>query len=459
MPSPQAEAMPRPIVDDRAERRKRISRAPQRRCYDRCRHRETGEDGMSELGAALKQGVAWPSNGLDAVPFRLYTDPEQYRIEHERIFKGPAWSFLCLAAEIPSIGDWIATTIGETAVVVAHGAGGAINAFANRCAHRGNLLCLERRGHGRELKCIYHGWTYDLAGKLTGVAFERGVKRQGGMPAEFRKDDHDLPRLRVAELAGLVFGTFSAAAPDLETYLGHEIVGGIRRVLNRPARILGRSTQVLPNNWKLYFENTKDTYHASILHTFLTTFRINRLSMPGGIHIDDSGGHHFSQAKLDYAAEDADYRREGLRSDTDLRLADPSVVESVDEYGDGVSVQILTVFPVMILQQIRNAIAVRVVRPRGVEKTELDWIHLGFADDDAAMTERRLRQGNLVGAAGYIAMEDGCVGGFVQRALRHNDSDSGVVLMGGYGAQSQPFRSSEAAIRGFWKKYRALVGD
>src|SRR5271169_5660289 len=140
--------------------------------------------------------------------------------------------------------------------------------------------------------------------------------------------------------------------------------------------------------------------------------------MPGGIHIDESGGHHFSQAKLDYAAEDADYKREGLRSDSDLRLEDASVIESVDEYGDGVSVQILTVFPSMILQQIRNTIAVRVIRPRGLEKTELEWIHLGFEDDDETMTERRLRQGNLVGAAGYISMEDGCIGGLVQ-AVRH----------------------------------------
>jgi anthranilate 1,2-dioxygenase large subunit len=414
---------------------------------------------MSELGADTIRGVPWPSNGLSEIPFRLYTDPEQYRLEQERIFKGPTWSFLCLASEIAKPGDYVATTIGETAVIVTRDNAGKINAFPNKCVHRGNLLCLERQGNVKEIKCIYHGWTYNLTGKLTGVAFERGVKRQGGMPPEFHKDEHDLAPLKVAELAGLVFGSFRTDAPGLESYLGPQVVGGIHRVLNRPARILGRSTQVLPNNWKLYAENTKDTYHASILHLFLTTFRINRLSMPGGIHIDDSGGHHFSQAKLDYAAEDADYNREGLRSDSDLRLEDPSVIESVDEYGDSVSVQILTIFPGMILQQIRNTIAVRVIRPRGIEKTELDWIHLGFEDDDEAMTERRLRQGNLVGAAGYIAMEDGCVGGFVQRALRFNDRDSGVVMMGGYDAQSQPFRSSEAAIRGFWKKYRALIGD
>jgi anthranilate 1,2-dioxygenase large subunit len=410
---------------------------------------------MSELGTP---SMTWPSNSLSEVPFRVYTDPAQYQLEQEQIFKGPTWSYLCLATEIANPGDYVATTIGEAEVIVARDASGTINGFVNRCAHRGNLLCFEQRGNVKEISCIYHGWTYDLAGHLTGVAFERGVKRQGGMPPEFRKEEHHLARLKVAELAGLVFGSFRADAPELEDYLGPAVTGGIRRVLNRPVHILGRSTQVLPNNWKLYFENVKDTYHASILHTFLTTFRINRLSQPGGITIDANGGNHFSQAKMDYAAEDADYKAAALRADSEFRLADSSIVESVDEYGDSVSVQILTVFPAMVLQQIRNTIAVRVIRPRGLERSELDWIHLGFDDDDEAMTERRLRQGNLVGAAGFISMEDGCVGGFVQRALRYDDAGSGVVMMGGHDAESQPFRATEAAIRGFWKQYRALMG-
>ncbi len=410
---------------------------------------------MADLGL---QSMTWPSNGVSEVPFRLYTDPAQYALEQQRIFQGPTWNYLCLASEIANPGDYVATTVGEAEVVVTRDALGGINGFVNRCAHRGNLLCFEQRGNTKEISCIYHGWTYDLSGRLTGVAFEHGVKRQGGMPPEFRKDEHNLARLKVAELAGLVFGTFRADAPDLETYLGPAVTGGIRRVLNRPVHILGRSTQVLPNNWKLYFENVKDTYHASILHLFLTPFRINRLSQPGGIYIDANGGNHFSQAKMDYAAEDADYKVAALRADSEFRLADSSIVESIDEYGDSVSVQILTVFPGMVLQQIRNTIAVRVLRPRGLERSELDWIHLGFADDDEAMTERRLRQGNLVGAAGFISMEDGAVGGFVQRALRYDDAGSGVVMMGGHDAESQPFRATEAAIRGFWKQYRTLMG-
>ena len=414
---------------------------------------------MSGLHTPLPQALAFPSQSLSDVPFRVYTDPAQYQLELERIFKGPTWSYLCLAAEVEKPGDWVAATIGETAVVVARNAAGALSGFVNRCAHRGNLLCLERQGNARELRCIYHGWTYDLAGRLTGVAFERGVKRQGGMPPDFNKAEHNLPRVRIAEFAGLVFGSLSNDAPDLDAYLGPQIQSGIRRVLNRPLRLLGHSTQVLPYNWKLYAENTRDTYHASILHTFLTTFHLNRLSQPGGIYVDDSGGHHCSQAQMDYAAEDADYRREALRSDSAYRLKDNSVIDSVDEVGDGVSVQILTLFPSMVLQQIRNTLAVRVIRPRGVDKTELDWFHLGYADDDAAMTERRLRQGNLVGAAGYISLEDGCVGGFVQRAITSNDADSGIVALGGHDAAPQPFRATEVAIRGFWKKYRTLVGD
>jgi anthranilate 1,2-dioxygenase large subunit len=414
---------------------------------------------MSVQDVSFDSSVVWPSNSLSEVPFRVYTDLEQYRLEQERIFKGPTWSYLCLASEIPTPGDWVATSIGEVAVIVVRDQDGAINAFVNRCAHRGSLLCLTQKGHNQEITCIYHGWSYDLTGQLQTVAFARGVKGKGGMAPEFRKEDHRLQRLCVEELCGLVFGTFSDSVEDLEAYLGPVVVSGIRRVLDRdPAHIIGRSSQTLPNNWKLYAENVKDTYHASILHSFLTTFRINRLSMPGGLNIDESGGNHFSQAKLDYAAEDADYKAAQLRSDTDLKLEDSSVVDAVDEYGDQVSVQILTVFPNMVLQQIRNTVAVRVIRPKGIDKTELDWVHLGFADDDEEMTERRVRQGNLIGPAGYIAMEDGCIGGFVQRALQYNDEDSGIVMMGGHDAQSQNFRASEAAIRGFWKKYRALTG-
>src|SRR3954453_16246632 len=107
-----------------------------------CYSPRLGELPMSVQDVGSDRPVAWPSNGISDVPFRLYTDPEQYRVEQERIFKGSTWSYLCLAGQIPNPGDWVATTVGEVAVIVARVADGKINAFVNRCAHRGNLLCL-----------------------------------------------------------------------------------------------------------------------------------------------------------------------------------------------------------------------------------------------------------------------------------------------------------------------------
>ena len=101
-----------------------------------------------------------------------------------------------------------------------------------------------------------------------------------------------------------------------------------------------------------------------------------------------------------------------------VQLADPRLLDSAEEFGDDITVQILSVFPNFVVQQIHNSVALRLVLPKGPNETELQWIYaLGFEDDDEAMTERRLLQSNLVGPAGYVSMEDGAVGGFVQRAI------------------------------------------
>ena len=279
----------------------------------------------------------------------------------------------------------------------------------------------------------------------------------GGMPEDFRLDGHGPRRLRTTTLCGLVFGTLSDVTPPLESWLGPDIVARIRRVLGRPVEILGRFTQALPNNWKLYAENVRDTYHASLLHLFFATFRINRLSLGGGVTLSDSGGHHASATRMPTQTVDTSYQ--GQRSVNEgFRLADPSMLEIHQEFGDDIQLQILTVFPTFVLQQIRNCIAVRQVTPRGLEATDLDWIFLGFADDTPDVRSLRLKQCNLVGPAGYVSMEDGCVGGFVQRGVAAAGREASVMEMGGTGTDTQDTRATEAAVRGFWKQWRATMG-
>jgi len=74
------------------------------------------------------------------------------------------------------------------------------------------------------------------------------------------------------------------------------------------------------------------------------------------------------------------------------------------------------------------------------------------------MNRRRLKQQNLVGPAGFVSMEDGCVTGFVQRGIASAGDKVSVGEMGGQAAESQQTRATEAAVRGFWKAYRRHMG-
>src|SRR5258705_82754 len=275
---------------------------------------------------------SWPTEGLTRIPYWIYADRELYAEEQARIFRGDAWTFLCLEAELPTPNSFRLSNLGDMPVVVTRDKDGAIHAFENRCAHRGSLLCLKDRGEAREIVCVYHNWTYDLTGKLTGVAFRR-----------------------------------------------------------------------------------------------------------------DIAGKEYEQA--------------GMRTAHDgYQLEAPELLENIDEFGDGVGLQILTVFPGFLLQQIRNALAVRRIVPRGLDQTELVWTCFGFTTDDEALAELRLRQANLIGPAGFISMEDGAAAGFVQRGVAGAGDAMSLVEMGGSGTASEESRVSEAAVRGFWKDYRHHMG-
>jgi len=410
--------------------------------------------------ATLDVPHVWPGASLARVPYWVYQDETNYRAELRRIFEGPAWNYVCLESDVATPGDYRTTFVGEMPVIVVRDRDGTIRAFENRCAHRGALIALDDAGSARRFQCVYHAWSYDLEGNLVGVAFEKGSHGRGGMPSDFCKAEHGPRKLRTTTLHGLVFASLSPETPSIGEYLGEAVQGRIARVLRRPVTVLGRFTQALPNNWKLYFENVKDTYHASLLHAFFTTFRVTRLTQAGGVMVSPDGGHHASTT-IDRPndTENAAYRDQGLRSDQDgYRLIDPSILDAVDEFGDGIKLQILTVFPNFVLQQIYNCLAVRQILPRGPGAMELSWTYFGFADDTPEMSHRRLKQANLVGPAGYVSMEDGCVGGFVQRGAAAAGDELSVVNMGGEGAESQETRATEASVRGFWKAYRRYMG-
>ena len=402
-------------------------------------------------------GMSWPK-GLSQVPFHVYQDPELLHQEQRLLFEGPVWNYLCLETEIPNPGDWRTTFVGRMPVVVVRTETGAVAAFENRCVHRGALICLDNAGNSKDFTCVYHAWRYDLSGNLKSIAFRKGVNGKGGMPDDFRAEDHATRKLRIETISGLVFGTFSGATPALEAFIGPEVAAALRINASRKLQVIGRFTEVLPNNWKLYAENVRDSYHASLLHVFFATFRINRLSQGGGINVSPNGGCALSTTLAPTDAADTSYS--DIRSvDDSLRLSDPSTLDAENEHGDAVRQQILSIFPSFAMQRTYNVMAIRQFIPRGVDKTDLNWVYLGYAGDTPTLRRRRLKQLNLAGPAGFVSMEDGCIGNFVERGSVAAPDGVSLLEMGGAGTESQESRASETAIRGFWKMWRGIMGQ
>ena len=403
----------------------------------------------------------WPTLDYSRVPYRLYHDVDAYDREQERIFRGPTWNYLGLDAEIPNHGDFRTTWVGDTPVIINRDQAGAVHAFVNRCAHRGALVRREAWGNATEHTCIYHQWCYRLDGSLHAIPFRRGIRGKGGLDPSFDMAAHGLRKLQVASVNGALFGTLADDAEPLESYLGPPVLAQVRRLFDRPVEVLGYNRQRIRANWKLYAENTRDNYHASLLHEFLVTFGLDRSTQVGGVTMDPRHRHNITWAEADSDTDEAANEAYGaarVRSNH-LTLREPELVRFRRERSDPLNLAVTSVFPGSVFVQISNSLAVRQIRPRGVDEVEIFQTMLGYADDPREMRQHRLRQANLVGPAGLVSMEDGEAIEIAHRASRAEADGTTVIELGGAGVISdRDYRVTDVPLRGFWSYYAELMG-
>ena len=427
----------------------------------------------------------WTDPGSSRVPFWAYTDAQLYQRELEAIFYGPHWGYVGLDIEIPKLGDYKLSHVGERQVIMVRdrvapadvGTDSGIRVVENRCAHRGVRFCQKQQGNARSFVCPYHQWAYKFNGDLVGLPFKNGVKDgdsvNGGMPADFDVKDHGLTKLRVAVLHGLVFATFSDAAEPLEDYLGPNILPWIARIFKGPEgprklTLLGYNRQRIPGNWKLMMENIKDPYHPGLLHTWFVTFGLWRADQKSRMVMDAEGRHAVMISRRNEGGQNAAVT-EGVTSfKANMALHDDRLLDVVSEPwwtipdparpGESITptVTMITLFPSLIIQQQVNSLSTRHIVPRGEGEFDFVWTHFGFADDTPEMTRRRLRQANLFGPAGFVSADDGEVIEFSQAGFTQA-GDSGATLceLGGTGVEATEHMVTETLIRSmyaYWKK-------
>jgi salicylate 5-hydroxylase large subunit len=407
--------------------------------------------------------LEWGEAPISRVPGWAYTDEAVYQRELERFFYRGHWCYVGLECEVPEPGNFKRTVVGERSVILVRDNEGELHVVENRCAHRGVAFCRERHGTVKEFVCPYHQWNYNLRGELVGLPFRRGVKQEGqvhgGMPADFKLTDHGLTRLKVARRGGAVFASFDHGVEPFEDYLGPEVLPYYDRVFNpdRPLKLLGINRQRIPANWKLMQENIKDPYHPGLLHTWFVTFGLWRADQKSQMVIDRHARHACMVSRRNEGG--AGTVTQGVSSfKAGMQLHDDRLLDVVPEpWWNGPSVVMMTLFPSLIVQQQVNSLSTRHIQPVAPGVFDFVWTHFGFQSDDEAMTQRRLRQANLFGPAGFVSADDGEVIEFAQQAFAANGHARTISELDGLGVQATPHMVTETLIRGMYRYWREVM--
>jgi nitrite reductase/ring-hydroxylating ferredoxin subunit len=168
------------------------------------------------------------------------------------------WQMACREEEIAEAGDFLVYDIADNSILIVRSAAGEINAFYNSCLHRGSQLQPSgSSGSVAKLTCPYHGWTYDLDGRLAAVPCRWDFPQVADAAA--------LAPVRVGIWGGFVFINMDPDCPPLRDYLGvlpdHFGIWALEK-----RRIGAHVAKVIECNWKVGLEAFLEGYHVANVH-------------------------------------------------------------------------------------------------------------------------------------------------------------------------------------------------
>ena len=222
------------------------------------------------------------------LPPEAYTSASFYEFELEAVWYRE-WFAVGRVEELTQVGDYFSVTIGREPLLVVRATADEIVAMSAICRHRG-MLVAEGRGNCRgAFVCPYHGWSYDLKGRL------RGAPQMGERPG-FDRTSIALPSLRVELWNGIIFANFDHNAAPLASRL-HALdplmrdwqLGELRGEFLRDKNYKMHFEH--PWNWKIYAEGQSECYHCDKLHSTapimhamdFSSMRMHTADTPNGV--------------------------------------------------------------------------------------------------------------------------------------------------------------------------------
>jgi len=296
-----------------------------------------------------------PRNGL---PSAAYTSDSFLDLENSYLFSRN-WVFVGFAHQLPRTGDVTPVSVAGQPILIVRNEKNEITAFHNVCRHR-SLQMVDKPGNcGRNLRCPYHSWSYDLHGNLKNAPFFGGGVQQ---PVEgFNFEENGLIPVNCAVWHDWIFINLASEPESFESYLGpiKAALGDTDVTRYRPVATIDLG--VIRTNWKLLIENFIEPYHVQFVHKTTT-------SQPLEDHYPVNKGKCLGSA---------------------IDLTDEQV-ENATEGTLGVSSQYLTLFPNFVLGTYQpDQMGVHLNVPVDTETTS--QFRVIYAHEDADYSEEKIQ--------------------------------------------------------------------
>lgn len=418
-----------------------------------------GTEGATPLEMMLKRDpeIVGLDVADDEIDRRIYHDQSVYDRENKAIFER-AWQYVCHESELGGAGDFVTAMIAGQPIVVTRGKDGELRAMENACTHRGAMLETARRGHcGSILRCMYHGWSFNLEGQLVGVPYPQAYGN------DWKNEDHALATVHVATYAGLVFAAINPLAPTIEEFLGE--AAEYVHMYFHDTEVLGRVSWTYEGNWKLWHENFCDNYHPQFVHKFVRVVNNYGGPEPNGVNLQLDLGHAhmswMSSGPPDLARYGEELKK-GSGIDVDAwegALAVPFPENTTDREPHNA---IFTLFPNFDYQYSANdrVMLIQIVTPLSVDETKIELTVLGrIGESEEVRAYRREHSLDSQGSWGKVSADD------MEAAIRTHQGTKSVgtprSTMGrGVAPGKQGTKYDEYSLRSFyfgWRHYMAAL--
>ena len=320
-------------------------------------------------------------------PFSWYSDPRILELEHRAVFSR-SWQMVGRADQLREPGQYITCEIAGERLLVVRGSDGILRGFFNVCRHHAAAVMTQGEGKAENLRCPYHGWTYNLEGELVLTPEFGGVEN-------FDRAANGLVPIQTGVSNNWVFVNLNSGDPTLEDFFGSDLIERFEGLNLEQLKWFERRIYTLNCNWKVFVDNYLDGgYHVPHIH--------------GGLN-----------SVLDYSNYTIETgERFCLQSSPIVSNAGEAKTAEVRK---GKRTFYYWIYPNLMINIYDGVTDTNLVIPRGVDRTDVIF-DFYFADVSSQARERNLAS---IAVSEEIQAEDAAICESVQRGLSSRSYSTG----------------------------------